>query len=146
MSTKKIIKLVALPECPDNESIWCRSMLHGCPCVIAAIYRPPNAPLAFLKSIQDFLVANVPEKTRLIIAGDFNLPDIRWDIRQSVSADHKHCDALLDMVFSKDLTQILNESTRIGATTQSLTLYLWIAELLFLLTMDYQTTSLSKCA
>lgn len=62
----------------------------------------------------------MPENTRLIIAGGFNLPNIRWDIRQSVYAYCTHCDALLDMVFGKDLAQIVNESTRIDATTHSI--------------------------
>lgn len=58
----------------------------------------------------------MPGTTRLIIAGDFNLPDILWDELQTDSTDLNHCDVLLDMVFSKDLKQVVNEATRIGAT------------------------------
>lgn len=116
---KEKLKLVPMPNSPDCESVWCKTVLSGMPCVIGAVYRPPNAPLSFLKSIQDFLCVNTSDNTRLIIAGDFNLPGIHWDKLEINSADFKHCEILFDIAFTHDLTQCVHGVTRVGPASES---------------------------
>lgn len=116
---KEKLRLVPMPNSPDCESVWCETELSGISCVIGAVYRPPNAPLSFLKSIQEFLYVNTSDKTRLIIAGDFNLPGIRWDKLEINSADFKHCEILFDIAFTYDLTQCVQGVTRVGPASES---------------------------
>lgn len=116
---KEKLRLVPMPYSPDCESVWCETELSGISCVIGAVYLPPNAPLSFLKSIQDFFYVNTCDKSRLIIGGDFNLPGIRWDKLAINSADFKHCEILFDIAVTYDLTQCVPGITRVGPASES---------------------------
>lgn len=117
---KEGIEFVGMADNPVNESVWCRIQLCGASCVIGAVYRPPNAPLSFLDSIQDYLCNTIPANTRVIVAGDFNLPGIQWEKLEIGTTDVRHCETLLDIAFSHDLTQIVTEVTRVGPCTKSI--------------------------
>lgn len=109
-----------MDDCPNTESIWCKTVFLGVPFVIGAVYRRPNAPISFLESLQDYMCNNVPPSTRIIIAGDFNLPGIDWADLTVGSTDVTHCEALINLSFSYDLTQIVRDNTRISPTSESL--------------------------
>lgn len=117
---RKGIGMVEIKSTPENEIIWCKATLGGALYILGAVYRPPSAPIEFLESMQDFLCNNVPATARLIIAGDFNLPGIQWDELKTGNVSTKHCEVLLDIAFSNDLTQVVNEATRLCTTRESL--------------------------
>lgn len=110
---KKDIEMVELKSSCDTEIIWCETTLRG---AFGAVCRPPNAPIEFPESMQNFQSNNVLRNTHLIIAGYFNLPDIQWNKLGRGNTSSKHCQVLLDIAFSNDLTQAATEGTRIGAT------------------------------
>lgn len=112
--------MVELKSSSETEILWCETSLGGVSYIVGAVYRPPNAPIEFLESMQDFLSNNVSPNTHLIIAGDFNLPGIQWNELEIGNTSSKHCEVLLDIAFSNDLTQVVNEVTRIGTTRESL--------------------------
>lgn len=117
---KHKLQVVVINGCPGTESVLCKIMFGGTTYVIGAVYRPPNAPVGFLEAIQEYIFDSVPSNAHIIIGGDFNLPGICWSKLEAGSVDVKHCEILLDIAFNNDFTQIVNEITRIGTTSESL--------------------------
>lgn len=59
-----------------NESVWCSVEFENSSYVVASVYRPPNSPVLVLEELKMCLGKILTEKKKLIIGGDFNLPDI----------------------------------------------------------------------
>lgn len=84
------------------------------------MYRPPNAPLAFLEELYDFLQKHITDSTKVIVAGDFNLPGIQWNTLSPGVTEKRDCELLLDMVFNFNLKQVVSEITRAGQHSGSI--------------------------
>lgn len=57
---------------------------------------------------------------RIILGGDFNLPNVNWSSMSHSQHSDTSADALLDIVFHFDLSQIVEEPTRIQGTSKSI--------------------------
>lgn len=72
-------------------------------------------------SINDYLCEHVRSKnSRIVLAGDFNLPNIDWLNMCATHGEVSTSQALINLVFSHDLTQIVQQSTRTQGSVSSL--------------------------
>lgn len=117
---KKNIECTAFGGVQVNESIFCKLQLNGVSIIVGAVYRPPNAPLSFLETLSDFLEGHIRDNTKVIIAGDFNLPGLRWDTLVPGATEVKDCELLLEIAYNFNLKQVVNEITRHGPTSGSI--------------------------
>lgn len=100
----------------DHESIvlklscWERSLL------LCAVYRAPDSPAKFLSDLHDH-INTFNRNSKIIIAGDFNLPSVNWN------NPHPACGSpaqhLFDIMFSHDMLQIVTDPTRVDVTSSS---------------------------
>lgn len=65
----------AMIECHICETVWCNTF-NGIVYTIGSVYRPSASTPQFLDSLSEFLSDHVNGNTKLIMAGDFNLPHI----------------------------------------------------------------------
>ena len=97
------------------EAVFCR--LPSCSTSMAAVYRPPDAPLSSFSKAMEFLRRNLDKEpdTDLFVAGDFNFPTIDWDLLSisGRSAENtKSARLLLDFMDSYFLEQVVQTPTR----------------------------------
>lgn len=57
---------------------------------------------------------------RIILAADFNLPNIDWSAMSLVNHNDKTGNATLDIAFAFDLSQVVGEYTRIQDSSKSI--------------------------
>lgn len=107
-------------HCHLPETVWCKVNYANYTHLIGAVYRPPGSPPEFLEELNMFLCDHVNENTRLIMAGDFNLPHINWASFSTGHVETCSSDGLLELMFSHNLTQIVKDCTRITPTSQAL--------------------------
>ena len=100
------------------EAVWCRIVdsyqkhyLFGC------FYDPPSDCEESLSEFLAVLEEHVQLRTsRVVIGGDFNLPDIDWDKMLNVSGGryHKKNEMLLNVINTCGLEQMIRVPTRIA--------------------------------
>ena len=84
---------------------------------VGVFYRPPSSDLTYLEGLARSLdkVSLISEHANILLLGDFNLPDIDWDLispLQPNSLSDYFCDYILNF-FS--LSQLINQPTRLDA-------------------------------
>lgn len=115
---KSTLRIFPMSDIPNVECIFCKAYYGNVRYVIAAMYRPPSSTVSVLDDLKQYLYTNVKLGDRIILSGDFNLPNIDW----STFSLEKHDalgEAMLDIAFSFDLLQIVEQSTRIQGSSQS---------------------------
>lgn len=75
---------------------------------ICAVYIPPSAPESYHSSLIDYLKSLISTTDNLVIAGDFNFPDINWS---SLTASSCFSNYFCDFVFDYNLTQHIHSPT-----------------------------------
>ena len=102
------------------EIIWTKvHFVHKKSIYIASYYRPPNDYTASLAALHEFLsilYRTCKTPPSVILAGDFNLPDINWENRCSTNAQTaaKH-NKLIEIIGEFGLTNMVNEPTRLDS-------------------------------
>ncbi|XP_043242064.1 uncharacterized protein LOC122391831 isoform X1 [Amphibalanus amphitrite] len=108
------VRTSLLPQrLPDPDGAECLLIhLRGCSITVAVCYRPPDDDGALGRTID---ALSMLQDCKLILVGDFNLPEITWNVshsvpeltRQTVRASHflHSCDAM-------GLRQWVSEATR----------------------------------
>ena len=102
------------------EIIWTKIHFARNKCIyFASYYRPPNDHLQSLEALHDSLTKLYrSQKTppNVVIAGDFNLPDINWTNHQTTnnSTASKH-NKLLEITNDFGLQNMVNDPTRIAS-------------------------------
>lgn len=91
--------------------------MFGCSFVLYAVYRAPNAAPDCLVNLPAHMLAYLNQK--VIIAGDFNYPDINWSKLKSQS-DPVGSSVLLDIMLDHNLTQVVQQPTRINTSSCAL--------------------------
>ena len=85
----------------------------GRPLLLCAVYLPPKSSPEITHKVVAYL-DSIASTSRVIILGDFNLPDISWPLLTGFSSASK---ALCDLVFRHNLTQLVHFPThRRGGT------------------------------
>ena len=78
--------------------------------IISCIYITPKCPsqylTAVLHSIEEIFLLN----KRLIVVGDFNVPNIKW---LTLSASASFSSLLCDLIVHLNLTQLITEPTQV---------------------------------
>lgn len=100
-----------LPDILEVEGIFCKVYIGKVRYVIGAVYRPPNSSDSVLDKLRTYLRQNIKPHDKLILSGDFNLPNIDWENFSSHSTSNANHE-MLDIVFSFDLLQVVKEYTR----------------------------------
>lgn len=116
---KKCISAVPI-NCNLSESVWCKFTYANTNYLIGAVYRPPATSPEFLEDLQTFLNSNVNKTTKLVLAGDFNLPNIDWISLSAGNKDATSSEKLFEIMISHNLTQIVQQATRVTSGSQSL--------------------------
>lgn len=107
-------------DCDVAETIWCKIKFHNVTYIVGAVYRAPSASPEFLEELNTFLCTNIKANTRLIMTGDFNLPHINWQSPCSVGPDSSSAAKLVEIMFTCNLSQIVQDDTRITPKSRSL--------------------------
>lgn len=113
---RQSISFTVMPDVPDVEAVWCKVSLNGVTVSIGAVYRPPHAEMAYLESLYDYMHNHVTSAA-VIMAGDFNLPDVNWECLSTGTA---MSDILSDYILSFNLTQLVVTRTREQRESSSL--------------------------
>ena len=104
----------------DCEVVWVKIVLQNCnPMFISSFYRPPSDNIlsldSFEKSFQYIsnMCKNNPTVT-FMTAGDFNAPDIDWDLGAVKPDSNKKgiCQKVIDIFNTFGLVQLQNSPTR----------------------------------
>lgn len=118
---KEELESEVMPNLDGIESLFCKIVINKCPIMIGAVYRPPLTNETYFTSINDYLCEHVRSKnSRIVLAGDFNLPNIDWLNMCATHGEVSTSQALINLVFSHDLTQIVQQSTRTQGSVSSL--------------------------
>ena len=72
--------------------------------ILCVVYLPPHPTLIEVQLLRDHL-SQLPPSSNILLLGDFNLPDINWDI---LSSESNTSDAFCAMVFDLNLSQLAN--------------------------------------
>ena len=102
------------------EIIWTKvHFVHKKSIYIASYYRPPNDYTASLEALHEslsILYRTCKTPPSVILAGDFNLPDINWENICSTNAQTaaKH-NKLIEIIGEFGLTNMVNEPTRLDS-------------------------------
>lgn len=115
---KSSLRIFLMPEIPNVECIFCTAYYANIRYVFAAIYRPPNSTIAVFDELRQYLCTNVKPGNRIILSGDFNLPNVDW-VTFSLKKHDPLGEAMLDIAFAFDLLQIVEQSTQIQGSSQS---------------------------
>ena len=83
--------------------------LHQYNLTICVVYITPNAPTEYHKKLYDYL-GTLPRNEHILLTGDFNAPDIEWDIYSCTCCNSElTCDFVVDY----NLTQFINKPTHV---------------------------------
>ena len=82
------------------------------PIVLRCIYIPPGPCDSYMNDVISNLIQTIQNNssTDIIIAGDFNSPDVQWDTLSSTSNSARD---LCDFVFDNSLIQLIDQPTHI---------------------------------
>lgn len=113
---KDCISARPLQQIHEHESLFLKVSCWGHYFTVCAIYRPPSSTHEYLSRLYDHMCTF--KNDRLILAGDFNLPNVDWRVPCSGS-DVTMLNPLADIALMCDLVQIVNECTREAGNTRS---------------------------
>lgn len=116
---KKGVNYSSLDAADGIEAVWIKTKLNNRTVFIGGVYRPPNSPVEYILQLRRFMDSHFREKDNIILLGDFNLPAIDWHSHVAVDSHDASCDLFLDLIFSFNLHQVVNEFTRVCATRSS---------------------------
>lgn len=118
---KEDIHFSTMPDVENVEALWCNVHLQHRIAKVGVFYQPPNADCTYLESLFDYMHSNL-HGGLIVLAGDFNLPDIDWC---SFVPESKPQSILLDLMFDFNLEQSVGVPTLIqGRHPRSWTLFL----------------------
>lgn len=104
----------------NTESVWCKLNFFGAWITLGTVYKKPGSSSEELTEIIDYLIANTNARTKLVIGGDFNAPNVSWSQDGVASLGTNVSESLLELAFSRGLRQVVTEPTRVTGTSCSL--------------------------
>ncbi|XP_040067904.1 uncharacterized protein LOC115310035 [Ixodes scapularis] len=124
---KDTIPCMSIEHGQDCEMVWasirfgCQSMLVG------AVYRCLQASIDVIQSLSEFLLTKTKQFSRIVMAGDFNLPDIDWNCVMPNGICNQSR-LLVDIAFSNNLSQVVKCPTRVSNDRESLLDLVFLSE------------------
>lgn len=104
----KKLNFTPLPHVEGVEAIFCKLLLSCYSIIVGCVYRSPAADTDTMLLLYKYM-HNHLRQGRVILLGDFNLPDINWLTMAHHSA---HSDVILDIMLDFNLHQAVNTPTR----------------------------------
>lgn len=117
---KNSLNIIRMPDVPNVEALFCKTYHGNVKYVIGVVYRPPSLEPIDLIELQNYMTIHVRQEDRVILAGDFNAPNIDWSLLTTRKQNDKVGEAIIDFVFAFDLLQIVDDFTRIQGQTRSI--------------------------
>lgn len=117
---KNIYRIARMPDAPGVEALFCKLIDRKESLVIGVVYRPPASIPEVLEQLQLYISSKTNQTTKLILCGDFNLPGINWSSFSAGSSDPINDEALIDIAFRFDLTQLVSDCTRVQDNSKSI--------------------------
>lgn len=116
---KNYLNVTRLSDRDGIEGVIIKIHLEEMNLVVGAFYRPPYAEKVFFDGINDFLCSCNTSTCNILLAGDFNIPQVDWDadFPELLSSA---AEPLVDIVFFHDLTQLVKQPTRVQSKAQSI--------------------------
>ena len=101
----------------DCEAVACKIKLSDSRMLIVlVIYRPPNRDIQYMQNVCNLIERLCCEYENAVmwITGDFNFPNINWDLNSVVSNAYplELCNMLLDTFSTFGFTQLVDSPTR----------------------------------
>lgn len=124
---KKNIEYTVISHNTNVEMLWIRVRLCQYSVFVGAIYRPPDADLSILEKLHDFMYEHCKSNANVILCGDLNLPKINWDLL-CVPSSCQHSELMLDIAFSFRLKQLVDQPTRVSATSSTVLDLFFVSE------------------
>lgn len=116
---KDNLKISRMVDIPGVEGIFCKTYHKNVRYIIGGVYRPPNAAIDVLNELQNYLNLTVKHDDRIILTGDFNLPNIDWK-GFSLKQGDLSGEVMLDICYRFDLLQLVEDYTRTQGTSRSI--------------------------
>lgn len=117
---KSALNVFLMPEVAYIECLFCKAYSGGLRYIVGAMYRPPNSDASTMDVLKEYLCDHVKPDDRIILSGDFNLPDVDWLTMSPKIRNDKVGEAMLDIAFAFDLTQVVEGFTRIQDSSKTL--------------------------
>lgn len=121
---KKSIPFAHLPTVEEAEAVFCKILCNGNPIITGCVYRSPSSGHECIEVLQEFMQQHA-RNSRVILMGDFNLPDFNWATMHYTSFASN---ALVDLMLNFNLQQVVPQPTRTQGSTAN------ILDLIFLST------------
>jgi len=117
LAIKSCFTSSSLPDTEtDSEIVWASiALLNRKTIIIGSYYRPPSKSKEELHSLQQSLIKlpKYADQKLIILAGDFNAPDIDWNMNAPTSGTRTSLhQELIDITLEASLTQMHLEATR----------------------------------
>lgn len=114
------MKSFELDGIPDHEGVWCKITYCNKSITVGGVYRPPNAAPDYTEMIHDYVSKHTNSKSKIILAGDFNLPGINSNNCSHDGRDVASSELLLDVALKFSSNQLVTDNTRITPTSPPL--------------------------
>lgn len=115
---KSSLQIFQMPDIDGVEGIFCKFYKNNVRYILGAVYRPPNSSVELLINLKEYLLCHVKPNDRLILTGDFNLPNIDWTTF-SYSGNIIE-QTMLDISIAFDLLQVVKDFTRVHGSSGSI--------------------------
>ena len=104
---------------PSNLELVTVKIYFKFPIILCLIYNPQNSDSTYFFNLLDYLNNLITLNNKVILLGDFNLPDINWD---SLTGQFLSSNLFCDIVYKFNLTQFVNLPTHIHGNILDLVL------------------------
>ena len=101
---------VSLIHSQSDPDIVTVKLLFPSPILFCVVYLSPSSPVSSQSSLITYLTDLISSNLPVVIVGDFNCPDVNWDLLSSTSPLSSD---LCDLVFDHGLTQLVHDPTHV---------------------------------
>ena len=91
---------------PSNLEVVCIKLNLSHPITCCVLYNPPNLLSEYCDNLLNFISNISNSSDRLILLGDFNLPDINWNV---LSGNSPVSNKLCDLIFHSGMNQLIDK-------------------------------------
>ena len=117
LAVQNHLPVIEIPS-PSCLEVLAISLAGNSVCLIIA-YVPPSLDLPYLKTLLDYFSDLFDTHRHVLILGDFNCPDVDWNLLHSTSP---HSSLLCDFVFRHNLSQLVSSPTHVKGNILDLVL------------------------
>ncbi|XP_042150092.1 uncharacterized protein LOC120840169 [Ixodes scapularis] len=103
---KETLQCTSIEHNYECEMVWATISFGRQLMLVRGMYRCPQASIDVLRSLFEFLYFKTKQFSRVVLAGDFNLPDVDWgSVMPKGSCEPSRL--IVDIAFSNNLSQVV---------------------------------------